>query len=80
VNESYTFSPLSIILKFRPFSEGFIQHCLLGTLARQKQHLPLISRAYERIQLVHFPGPDSYRGAREWRNIWVFVTNKLGIS
>jgi len=24
-------------------------------------------------------GPDNYRGSRDWRNIWVFVTNKLGI-
>ena len=25
------------------------------------------------------PVPDSYGGARDWRNIWLFVTNKLGI-
>jgi len=25
------------------------------------------------------PGPDNYLGARDWRNVWVFVTNKLGI-
>jgi len=25
------------------------------------------------------PGPNSYGGARDWRKIWLFVNNKLGI-
>jgi len=40
-----------------------------------------MSRAYERGSSRYIvPGPDSYGGARDWRNIWVFVTNKLGIK
>jgi len=73
VNESYTFSPISIILKFRPFSEGFIQHCLLGTLGRQKQLFPLISRAYERVQLVHCSGAQQLqRGPRMKKHLSVY--------
>jgi len=35
------------------------------------------TRTYERGYIV--PGPDSFGGARDWSNIWVFVTNKLEI-